>query len=111
MDRMDRMIEDTLESRPSEGKPSGDRGLCALCDEDISTYDAWVPLNPMQYGHHECSIREVLGGIGHHLGHEYWCLQQRAPDAGLTYRQSAKMIVALIDVLGIDEVSKGSVVP
>lgn len=86
-------------------------GLCVLCDEDITEHDDWIPLNPAQNSHRECSLREVMGGIGHHLGHEYWCRQQHDTDAGLTRRQSAKMVVALIDVLGIDEVLKRSVVP
>ena len=78
-------------------------GICVYCDEAILPHDAWTPLNAAQYGHYECGLREVMGGIGHHLGHEYWCKQQHDTDAGLTHRQSAKMVVALIDLLGIDE--------
>jgi hypothetical protein len=85
---------------------NGNSGICVLCDEAIDTYEAWVPLNPSQYAHHECSLRSVLGGIGHHLGHEYWCLQQRDTDAGLTYRQSSQMVAALVDLLGVEEVVK-----
>ena len=84
--------------------------VCVLCDERIEALDAWVPLNPAQYAHHECSLRSVVGGIGHQIAHDYWCVQQHDTDAGFTYRQSAKMVVALIDVLGIEEVSKRSVV-
>jgi hypothetical protein len=83
-----------------------DPNVCVLCDEPIEAYDLCVPLNPVQYAHRACSLREVLGGIGHHLGHEYWCQQRHDTDAGLTYRQSAKMVLALIDVLGIEEVAK-----
>jgi hypothetical protein len=85
--------------------------VCVLCDEPIEEFDAWAPLNPKQYAHYECSLREVMGGIGHHIAHSYWCTQQHDPDAGLTRRQSSKLVVALVDVLGIDEVSRRSVVP
>ena len=89
---------------------NGNSGICVLCDEAIDHhYDAWVPLNAAQYAHHECSLRSVLGGIGHQIAHEYWCKQRHDTDAGLTYRQSAKMVVALVDVIGIDAVSRRSV--
>lgn len=86
-------------------------GVCVFCDEGIGDYDAWVPLNAAQYAHHECSLRSVVGGIGHQIAHDYWCIQQRDPDGGLTYRQSARMVLALVDVIGIDEVSKRGVRP
>lgn len=91
---------------------NGNSGICVLCDEAIlERFDAWVPLNPAQYVHYECSLRSVMGGIGHQIAHDYWCVQQHDTDAGLTYRQSAKMVVALVEVLGIEAVSKRSVVP
>ena len=97
--------------RPVTEHINNNSGVCVLCDEGIDTYDAWVPLNPAQYAHHECSLRSVLGGIGHQIAHTYWCQgNMKDPDAGLTYRQSAKMVAALVDVLGIEEVSRRSVV-
>jgi hypothetical protein len=85
------------------------RNTCVMCDELIEEWDAWAPLNSQQYAHHECSLRMALGGIGHQIAHEYWCQQMHDPDAGLTYRQSAKMVRALVDVLGIEEVAKRGV--
>jgi hypothetical protein len=86
--------------------------ICVYCDEPILPTDAWSPLNAVQNGHYECGLREVMGGIGHHLAHEYWCGEpHHDPDAGLTRRQSAKMVVALIDLLGLDEVLHRSVLP
>ena len=82
---------------------------CIMCDEPIGKFDAWAPLNTQQYAHHECSLRMVLGGIGHQLAHEYWCKEQHDPDAGLTYRQSARMVQSLVDVLGLDEVTRRGV--
>ena len=78
--------------------------VCILCDETLDPYEAWVPLNKEQYAHHCCSLREVMGGIGHHLGHDYWCKQMHDTDAGLTRHQSAQMVVALVDILGVEEV-------
>lgn len=86
----------------------GNSGICILCDEGIAPYDAWVPLNPVQQAHHECSLRSVMGGIGHHIAHEYWCIVRKDPDAGFTWRQSAKMVAALVDVIGIDAVTERS---
>lgn len=77
--------------------------LCVLCDEAINFLsDAWTPLNAAQYAHHECGLREVMGGIGHLIAHEYWC--PRDTDAGLTRRQSAQMVAALVDILGVEAV-------
>ncbi len=89
---------------------NGEPWVCVLCDEEIEQFDAWVPLNPEQYAHHECSLRSVLGGIGHQIAHDYWCMQRRDTDAGLTWRQSARMVSALVDVLGIEEVAQRAVV-
>ena len=86
-----------------------DWGTCVFCDEPITRYDAWVPLNPAQYSHHECSLRSALGGIGHQIAHDHWCQVMHDPDAGLTYRQSAKLVSAMVDVLGVEEVAKRGV--
>lgn len=83
---------------------------CVLCDEDIGPYDAWVPLNPQQIAHHCCSLREVVGGIGHQIAHSWWCLIAHDPDAGFTRHQSAQLVVAMVDVLGIEEVTRRAAV-
>ena len=80
---------------------NGNSGICVLCDEAIWPDDDWVPMNPVQSAHRECSLREVIGGIGHLLAHEYWC--HRDTDAGLTRRQSALMVAKLVDLLGVEE--------
>lgn len=83
---------------------------CVLCDEAITladepaltigTLDA-SGLPKLGYVHRQCQLREGMGGIGHLIAHEYWCLQQHDPDAGLTYRQSALLVDAWITVVGI----------
>jgi hypothetical protein len=52
--------------------------------------------------HRECSLREVIGGIGHLIAHEYWCRQHHDPDAGLTYRQSAMLTDLYVHLVGVE---------
>jgi hypothetical protein len=76
---------------------------CEMCGEAIQVFDRgsfigamrgeegnWVPiLAPV---HRECSLRSVMGGIGHLQNHLTWCLERHDPDAGFSYRQSALMV-------------------
>jgi len=83
---------------------------CEWCGEDITLADEparrlgvlgadGVPR--LGYVHNECQLREALGGIGHLIAHDYWCLQMHDPDAGLTSRQSAKLAVKWFEVVGL----------
>lgn len=82
---------------------------CPLCTEPVLGDAAQNPLY-MEDGphvvHYQCMLREVLGGIGHLVAHEWWCLQQHDPDAGLTYRQSALMVDAWVRIIGTEPVLK-----
>jgi hypothetical protein len=51
--------------------------------------------------HRECSLRAVIGGIGHLEDHHYWCQHQHDPDGGRTYRQSALEVWAWVMHHGI----------
>lgn len=76
---------------------------CGLCDEPIGPFDQgsfignmtgeeghWVPtMSPV---HRECSLREVLGGIGHLKNHSYWCGEMHDPDGGVGFRESALLV-------------------
>ena len=73
---------------------------CVLCYEPMRDATSASTLQPM---HRECGLREVVGGIGHLIAHDYWCLQRHDPNAGLTYRQSAMMVEALVTIVGIEE--------
>lgn len=42
--------------------------------------------------HRECSLRVVMGGIGHQLDHLHWCREVGDPDMGLSFRESAKQV-------------------
>lgn len=65
---------------------------CALCDEPIA-FDHQGSFIGTMHGlapvHKECSLRSVLGGIGHLQNHLVWCSEKHDPDAGFSYRQSA----------------------
>lgn len=68
---------------------------CELCSEDITEDDQGsfigteMGLAPV---HKECSLRSVLGGIGHLDNHGYWCTKKHDPDGGYGYRTSALMV-------------------
>ena len=72
--------------------PVGD--WCFWCTELIDEHDRgsfiyshtetrWQPI------HRECSLRSVIGGIGHLEDHDRWCLVEHDPDGGRSARQSA----------------------
>lgn len=74
--------------------------LCLLCEEPIEEQhqgsfmfdgaDMLKGVAPiMKPVHRECSLRAVIGGIGHLEDHHRWCQHEHDPDGGRTYRQSA----------------------
>lgn len=80
---------------------------CILCDEpfDKPTKGVMPPVTVSSLegpgsAHRECMLREVIGGIGHLIAHQYWCVQQHDPDGGLTYRQSALLAWQYNRILG-----------
>ena len=77
---------------------------CIYCGEplhgDVSPQTIGTMEGP-RHGHYQCALREVMGGIGHLIAHDYWCGTPRHdPDAGLTYRQSAKLVWEFVQVVG-----------
>ena len=77
--------------------------ICPVCGEEVTdkdTYTLYTPDGPEQ-AHRVCMLREVTGGIGHCIAHEYWCSQHSDPDAGLTKYQSARLVDAYIHIVGM----------
>ncbi len=83
---------------------------CECCGEDITLADEPARQigvvdskgkGRVGFMHRECGLREAMGGIGHCIAHDYWCLQMHDPDAGLTYHQSAKLVWTYYNVVGI----------
>lgn len=82
---------------------------CVFCEEELDGTDTspnaiGTPEGP-RLAHWQCSLRSALGGIGHLIAHEYWCDQHSDPDAGLTYRQSARLAAAWVSVVGTEPVT------
>lgn len=77
-----------------------DLPMCVLCDEPMG-YE--TSTSSIQYMHRACSLRSVVGGIGHLIAHDYWCIDKRDPDAGLTYRQSALIVDTFVTVVGVED--------
>jgi hypothetical protein len=81
--------------------PIGDH--CELCGEPIQVFDQGSFIGAMHgdngqlYAvmvpvHRECSLRNVLGGIGHLTNHLVWCTDKHDPDGGYSYRESARLV-------------------
>lgn len=79
---------------------------CELCGEGICDQDQ----GSFMFGldgqkkpvHRECSLRSVMGGIGHWNNHVAWCIDRHDPDGGYSYRESALMVWDLIHELGFN---------
>lgn len=76
---------------------SAETDLCPLCS-------AWVESGA---AHRACALQDVLGPIGHVLDHRYWCVVRCDPYAGLTRRQSALCVLALVSLHGAESVVSG----
>lgn len=71
---------------------------CVGCREPITEDQTRAPVIGSDF-HVECMFREVMGGIGHHENHPYWCLLRHDPDGGRTDRQSALEVWAIRESL------------
>jgi hypothetical protein len=72
--------------------PTPTGAQCFMCQTPIEEHDQGSFIhaeNGPEPVHKECSLRSVLGGIGHQTDHSFWCLQMHDPDGGKTYRESA----------------------
>lgn len=80
---------------------------CVYCDEPIYgdlasgvIYTIYTENGP-RHGHYQCGLREVVGGIGHLVAHDYWCVQKNDPDAGLTRRESSLLVAEWVRFKGV----------
>lgn len=65
---------------------------CVYCGEQFREGDGGAIMEWGGAQHKECSLRAVMGGIGHHVNHARYCKGELGPDGGLTYRQSAWLV-------------------
>jgi hypothetical protein len=78
--------------------------MCGLCDEPMDPDDPGPEFGQWTLDYHRvCALRSAIGGIGHLIAHDYWCVQQKDPDAGLSYSQSALLCDAFVNVVGVEE--------
>jgi len=75
--------------------------ICELCDEPITIDEGMAPVHPL-VAHRECLLRNALGGIGHLIDHEHFCIRKHDPDAGLSYRESALLVDLWFKLKGVD---------
>lgn len=65
--------------------------LCMRCEDAIADGDNGRVSVTGRTEHRECSLRGVMGGIGHLVDHDRYC-RGVGPDAGLSYRASALLV-------------------
>jgi hypothetical protein len=75
---------------------------CHLCGEPLLPGEWAGPTNLPS--HRECGLRMVLGGIGHLVDHAHYCGELHDPDAGMSYRESARMVAMWVELKGMDVV-------
>lgn len=65
---------------------------CMYCDTEFLEGDNGAIMPTMHAQHRECGYRGVMGGIGHHVDHEFFCRSEYGPDAGMSKRASALLV-------------------
>jgi hypothetical protein len=65
---------------------------CMYCHEHFKPEDNGCIYPTGWAAHRECSLRSVLGGIGHLVAHAHYCRGLGDPDAGLGFRKSAWLV-------------------
>lgn len=81
---------------------------CPLCGTEVEFGQLANPLGVVlsdgrvgtKMAHQECVLRSVVGGIGHILDHEFWCLTIGDTDMELGYRESALRVAAWVNEHG-----------
>ena len=66
--------------------------FCMNCHEQFRAGDNGAIMPTGYAQHRECSLRSVMGGIGHLVNHQKYCRGTIGADAGLTYRESAILV-------------------
>lgn len=86
----------------SSAGTAADVDACLLCGETVRAGEE----SPSRFfdvegrrrlAHTECALRAVMGGIGHLENHAHWCMTQGDPDAGLSYRDSARLVRSWVE--------------
>lgn len=78
---------------------------CLLCDEDNTVPDR-ADFDRSKV-HRECMLANIIGPLGHHLDHEFWCLNMDDPNCGRGTRQANLDLAALVARYGINAIMSG----
>jgi hypothetical protein len=82
--------------------PTNER--CVYCHDAIEADDSGAIMPNGFVQHRECSLRSALGGIGHMVDHARYCRSELGTDAGLSYRQSSRLVWRWhVDGIPVDE--------
>ena len=82
---------------------------CLWCEEDIQEGDNGRITSAGCVEHRECSLRNVMGGIGHLVDHVRYC-HGVGPDAGLSRRQSSLLVWEFFQETRFAEPSNGQLI-
>lgn len=77
---------------------------CPICDDTVPD-GAMIDRGDC---HRECQLAYMIGWYGHHLDCEFWCKNVGDPHAGLSVRESALRVAALVEQHGIIAVIEGT---
>lgn len=72
---------------------------CVLCHERLGVESSASVAQPM---HRACALRSGIGGIGHLLDHDHFCVARGDPDAGLDFRTSALLVDEYVARVGVE---------
>ncbi len=68
---------------------------CLLCELELELGDTVEQITNGP-AHAECLLRGVIGGIGHLVDHQRFCIREQDPDAGLSYRESSLLVWQIV---------------
>lgn len=78
---------------------------CLLCDENNKAPEK-ADFDRSKV-HRECMLANVIGPLGHHLDHDFWCLNMDDPNCGRGTRQANLDLAALVARYGINAIMSG----
>lgn len=77
---------------------------CPLCDDSVAEGEMIDRLKT----HRECQLARQIGWYGHLIDCDFWCGNMRDPMGGLSVRESALRVAALVEQHGIIAVVDGT---
>lgn len=76
---------------------------CTICDDAVPEGADYSPADV----HPECLLTHLIGPLGHHLDHRFWCENMGDPHCGRGVRQAALDLHALVETYGLPAILAG----